>query len=213
MGNDGKYEVEGDGPDETGLKNPPEEVGDGEEDDDSPLGLVLLGLVLLGLVLVVEDKTEVEDMDMDMTAAAVAVVAVVVATAVVGGDRLVILEILEILEMLLMLLLLAFDRVKDETSGGGGVDLDDLEVVEVVDLLETCSSSWMVDECWLSAAVIFLLLQVYKVEEGYKSGEQRVKRNKKRKSVCSNDGQATKLVLRSIPLCCAISVVVMNRSD
>lgn len=143
MGNDGKYEVEGEGPDETGLKNPPEEVGEGEEDDGPLLGLVLLGLVLLGLVLlglvlVVEDKTEVEDMDMDMTAAAVAVVAVVVATAVVGGDRLLILEILETLEVLLMLLLLAFDRAKDETSGGGGADLEDLEVVEAeVDLVET----------------------------------------------------------------------------
>lgn len=160
MGNDGKYE-EGDGPDETGLKYPfPED--DEEEEDAGPLfGLVLFGLVLLGLVLVADDRTEAED-TVDMMAAAVAVVAVVVATAVVGGDKLVMLEMLEILEMLLMLLLRALDRAKEETSGGGD-DLEDLDEVEL-DLPEMWSvSSWIVGECWSSVAVIsaFLLFVRY----------------------------------------------------
>ncbi|KAG0062980.1 hypothetical protein BGZ92_006092, partial [Podila epicladia] len=151
MGNDGKYE-EVDGPEETGLKYPcPEDdVDDEEEDDDGGP----FGLVLLGLVFVVEDRTEVDD-TVDMMAAAVAVVAVVVATAVVGGDRLVILEMLEMLEMLLTLPLRAFDRAKEETSGGGD-DLEDLDGVEL-DLPEVWSvSSWIVGECWLSVAVILL---------------------------------------------------------
>ncbi|KAF9272697.1 hypothetical protein BGZ74_005108, partial [Mortierella antarctica] len=127
MGNDGKYE-EVDGPDETGLKYPcPEDDVDDEEEEDD--GGPPFGLVLLGLVFVVEDRTEVED-TVDMMAAAVAVAAVVVATAVVGADRPVILEMLEMLEILLMLLLRAFDRAKEETSGGGD-DLEDLDEVEL----------------------------------------------------------------------------------